>query len=182
MALTTPENVKQYLGITGTADDALLNSLIESASAFVAQYLSRQIEQGQVTEYFSGRGRDALILSEGPIASIDAVVADDQPLPASLDKSTGWKEAGGWLLYVNGRWPEGRQNIVVTYTAGYAPGSIPADIEQAVIDLVSLRYKERDRIGFQSKSLAGETVTFMIRDLSQFARTALNNFRKVIPQ
>jgi hypothetical protein len=65
--------------------------------------------------------------------------------------------------------------IAITY------GYVPAEIEQACIDLVGRKYRERDRIGLASKGLAGETTAFSQSDLSADTKAMLNQFRKVVP-
>ena len=72
--------------------------------------------------------------------------------------------------------------MIVTYTAGYA--ATPPEIAQACIELVCLRYKERDRIGQVSKNLAGEVVAFsqkdMPADVADVARSVPPEFRAMI--
>ena len=68
------------------------------------------------------------------------------------------------------------QNVAVTYTAGFA--ATPPEIEQACIELVALRYKERDRIGHVSKGIAGETVTFQQKDMPPDVQTLLDQYRR----
>ncbi|HUN48020.1 MAG TPA: hypothetical protein VMU85_15930, partial [Stellaceae bacterium] len=63
------------------------------------------------------------------------------------------------------------------YTAGYP--ATPPEVEQACIELVALRYRERERIGHVSKSLAGETVAFSQKDMSDDIRTILSVYRRV---
>ncbi len=58
---------------------------------------------------------------------------------------------------------------------------LPGDIEQACLELVALRYKERERIGHVSKSLAGETVSFTQKDMSDDIKLALQPYRLVAP-
>ncbi|HEX3747598.1 MAG TPA: phage head-tail connector protein [Bryobacteraceae bacterium] len=58
---------------------------------------------------------------------------------------------------------------------------IPADIEQACIEMVSERYKYKDRIGQVSKSLGGqETVSFSQKNMPDFITTLLQPYRRVI--
>jgi hypothetical protein len=72
------------------------------------------------------------------------------------------------------------QNVVITYSAGYA--ATPPDIAQACIELVALRYRERTRIGEVSKSVgAGETVTYAQKDMSLPIATLLQQYRLVAP-
>jgi hypothetical protein len=90
------------------------------------------------------------------------------------------------MLYLQGTIPgpsrdiyvfsRGFQNVVVGYTAGYA--ATPPEIEQACIELVALRYKERDRIGQASKNLAGEVVSFAQKDMPADVQTMLAQYRR----
>jgi hypothetical protein len=50
-----------------------------------------------------------------------------------------------------------------------------------VNELVALRYRERDRIGHRSKSLAGERVTFVTAALPESARAMLAPWQQVAP-
>jgi len=66
-------------------------------------------------------------------------------------------------------------------TVAISYSSVPYDLEQAVIELVGERYKQRDRIGLNSKSLPnGETVSFLIRDMSENIRSVVFSYRRVI--
>jgi hypothetical protein len=72
------------------------------------------------------------------------------------------------------------QNVLVTYTAGFA--TAPPDIAQAAIELVALRYRERSRIGETSRALTGgETVTYSTRDMSDDVKLLLSQYRVVAP-
>jgi len=57
---------------------------------------------------------------------------------------------------------------------------IPPEIEQVCTDLVSLRYRERGRIGENSKSMGGEVVSYNTKDFPDGVLTILNNYRRVI--
>lgn len=66
-------------------------------------------------------------------------------------------------------------------TANVSYGYIPLEIEQATIDIIGRKYRERDRIGLESKGLAGETTRYTQSDMSDDTKSMLNQFRKVIP-
>lgn len=63
----------------------------------------------------------------------------------------------------------------VTFSYSY----LPPEIEQACIELVALRYQERQRIGQVSKSLAGEVVAFSQKDMPDDVAAALAPYRRV---
>lgn len=57
----------------------------------------------------------------------------------------------------------------------------PRDLEQACIELALLRINERARIGESGKTLAGEVVSFVQKDLTASIVTALQPYRRVVP-
>jgi len=179
--LTTVANLRSWLNITGTADDALLTRLVAAASVYVQTYISRQLLTAAYTETLDGNGGDRQILRQYPLTAVSAVTISGQVIPVS----TAWNISGFQfddigVTLLGYTFSRARRNVTITYTAGYtAP---PLDVEQAVLDMCSLRYRERDRIGYVSKSLAGETVTFMVKDMSDSVRTILNNYRRVFPE
>ena len=64
--------------------------------------------------------------------------------------------------------------LIVSY------GTIPYDVEQAVIEVAGERYKAMDRIGLNITTLAGqETVSFTRQDLSMPIRMMLDRYRRV---
>ena len=179
--LTTLANVKAWMAITGSADDALLSRLITAASAYIESWLNRRFAIATYSELRDGSGADSICVKNYPIISVQNVTINGVPIVAASDpQGIGYLvNEPGTAIYLRGyAFLRDRLNVSLTYTAGFS--AIPPDIEQACIDLISLRYKERDRIGQVSKSLAGETVTFSQRDLSETTRTLLNNYKRVI--
>lgn len=56
-----------------------------------------------------------------------------------------------------GYWAPGIQNITASYYAGYASGSIPEDVEQAVCEIALLLYRNPNLVGVASKGRAGHS-------------------------
>jgi len=178
--LTTLAAVKSWLGLTASTDDALLSRLITATSAYIEQWTNRHFLSQSFNEVRDGTGSAVLVFADYPVTAVTAVVVNGQAIPLSPGYGQFGYSFTDTVLRLTGRWfDRGLGNVQLTYTAGYA--SVPPEIEQACIELVALRYKERDRIGHQSKSLAGETVTFMVRDFPDSVRTILTNWRKVVP-
>jgi hypothetical protein len=164
-------------------DDALIQRLITAASQFIQSWLNRQIAAADWQELRDGTGGQLMVLANAPVSAILSLTIDGLSIPpAPLD---GGFDAGYTFTptelalrgYVFTRRP---QNVVVTYTAGYA--LTPPDIAQAAIELVCQRYRERSRIGEVSKALGGgETVTFSQKDMSEDVKTALLPYRVAAP-
>lgn len=69
-----------------------------------------------------------------------------------------------------------QQGAAVLISYGY----VPADLEQAALEMISLRMKSRDSIGINSKSLGGaETVSYTTKDMTAAIKTMLQPYRAV---
>ena len=179
--LTTLANVKAWFAppMTATVDDALLERLVTAASAFILSWLGRDIALCDYTETRDGTGGVRLAFANTPVTSVASVAIDAVEVPPAPDAIKPGYVFSATQLYLRGRvFTRGSQNVSLAYTAGFA--AIPAEIEQACIELVALRYKERERIGHVSKSLGGETVAFSQKDMSDDIKTALLAYKSVV--
>lgn len=178
--LTTLANVKGWFAppLASTADDALLARLISAASGFILAWLDRNLAQQSYTETRDGTGGLSLAFGNTPVIAVGALAIDGVVIPPAPNAISLGYAFSATRLYLRGyAFNRGVQNVLVGYTAGYV--STPLEVEQACIELVALRYKERDRIGHVSKSLAGETVSFSQKDMSDAIKTVLATYRRV---
>ncbi|MBI2560299.1 MAG: phage gp6-like head-tail connector protein [Planctomycetes bacterium] len=136
--LTTVVNVKAYLGVTGSADDSLIENLIDRVTEFVQRYCNRKFIRSTYDEYYDGNGTVYLFLSSYPIVSVE-LLEIDAIAKASADYAI-YADAG-MIRLKDGKFSEGVLNVHVTYTAGYA--SIPKDLEQACTEIVAMKYYNR---------------------------------------
>lgn len=180
--LTTLDNVKAWLSppLTSTADDALLSRLVTAASRFIETWLDRTIAAQDYTETRDSRGGARLFLRHRPVTAVAAVSVDGVAVPPSSGAgAAGFLFDDSSVSLAGYAFTRGVGNVTVTYTAGYV--ATPPEIEQACIELVVTRYKERDRIGQVSKNLGGETVSFSQKDLPADVQTLLDQYRNVVP-
>lgn len=179
--LTTLANAKQWLGETTATNDALIARLISAASDYIQTWLNRTLASASYTEIRNGYDTDGIAVKNYPITAVTSVTVDGNAIPAA----SGQTDSGyvinepGTMIYLRGySFTRGRSNVKLVYTAGFA--STPNEIEQACIELVGLRMKERDRIGVISKGMAGETITYSQKDFSDAIQTTLSNYKKVV--
>jgi hypothetical protein len=178
--LTTLDSAKTYIGVATAVDDAPLMGLITAYSEFVRSYCNRTFSLATFTEYFDGRNNSRQMLPEFPIASIVSLSVDGIALqPQAAFGQPGFRFDDNCIILDGYAFTRGESNILVTWTAGYAV--IPADIAQAVNELVGLRYALRDKQGWSSKMLAGETVSLITKDMPSSVATVLNQYRAVVP-
>lgn len=178
--LTTLASVKAWLALgsqdTG-ASDALLSALIASASQFVKSYLNRDLLSQSYTEVYDGGSGSTLMVKQGPITAVASVAFAGQTIanpadPVSL--TSGILFNGRKITLIGSTFAYGCP-VVVSYTAGFI--TLPADLSQAVNELVGEAFKRRDHIGQTSKTLGGqETVGFSQADMNASIKTALNQY------
>jgi len=72
-ALTSLANLKQWLGITTSTDDAVLERAIDRATSRVESYLERNIRQRSYTEWRSGEGVSTIRLYQWPVSQVTNV-------------------------------------------------------------------------------------------------------------
>ncbi len=183
--LTTLADVKAWLQ-TGQAafpatDDALLTRLVTAASQYIQTWLNRQIASADYLEIRDGTGGQRLQFACFPVTAVLSLTIDGQDVPAAASFSAAGYRFSSTQLSVRGyRFKRGVQNVVTAYTAGYS--TTPPEVAQACIELVSLRYRERTRIGEISRSLGGaETVAYAPKDMSDATKTLLQQYRLVAP-
>jgi hypothetical protein len=179
--LTTLATTKAWLGIpTGTTEDTLLNRLITAASGFIQSWLNRQLLSASYTETRDGHGGPTMVFANYPVTAVASVTVDGVAIPAAASVlANGYRFTGTMISLAGYLFTRGTGNVTLVYTAGYA--AVPSEIEQACLELIGYKYKERDRIGHESKSLAGEVVTFITKDMPEPVKAILKNYRKVAP-
>lgn len=179
--LTTLANVKQWVNVSGTGDDGLLTRLITSVSNFIQTWLNRTMASVAYTETYDGSGGVRQMTVNFPVTAVSSVTVDGSAIP----QSTGVTVPGytfdlyGLVMRGSYRFARGQQNVVISYTAGYA--TLPVEIEQAAIELVSLRYAERRRPGVSSQNIGGETVTYREVGMTDSISALLIQYKKVVP-
>lgn len=174
--LTTLAQVKSWLKLTVETDDTLLETLIEAASSFIESWLSRTLSSTAYTETRSGQGGVAMLFANYPVTAVESVIVDGQAKAMTVDYLF---DNLAVYLTRGDRFPNGVMNVQLAYTAGYA--TIPPAVAQACCELVGKKYRERDRIGQTSKTLAGEVVSFSPSDLTAEVKSMLRNYQKVVP-
>lgn len=170
-ALTTLARLKAYLdlGTTTAAQDAVLESIINSASDFIENYTGRTFKQtAHSNELYDGHGKQTLLLRNYPVAKSPAVDLDRRN---SVENENDWTDIDADQYFVDydegiisypvtsrtGDGPKfdyGSKRYRVSYTAGYllpqdggytegGATSLPNDIEYACWKLSGLAWNQR---------------------------------------
>lgn len=180
-ALTDLDSVKEFLGITGTDDDDLLEKLINNATAFMEQYTSRKLKvrdynystaEDKYDTWVDGDGSRKLFLRQWPLNSVTSPIlisGKGITVASATDYygSTGFVSYNlrGELYYANG-FDTGKQNVRISYNAGYSastPGYL--ELQQICNELVAVVYQQRDKLSFKSEKIGN--YSYSIRDLKK---------------
>lgn len=182
-------------------EDATLSRLITAASEFILTRLGRPILSADWQETRDGltgtfgQPEAKFQFAATPCTAVLSVAIANiaiPPVPAVTPGAPGIVASlplgyqRGYLftptqLIIRGySVPRRAQCVQFTYTAGYA--AVPPDIAQACIELVVLRYRERDRIGLVSQHLGGETTAYWMRAAqTPSIAEAIGRYRMVAP-
>ncbi len=143
MALITKEQVKTELTIEGTSADTIIDSLIDRIQSLWDTETNRTWEQTTFTEYYSSEESDTVFLKNYPVSSITTIHDDpdwvygSDTLVSSDDYTYDEKDG---IVYYNGDFFTGRNNIKVVYVAGYL--TTPGWLEQILIRQVAHWYTQ----------------------------------------
>lgn len=191
--LTTLTNVKAWLNVTTDTSDATLQRLLSAASQFVQTYLNRNIALQAYSEVYTGSGSDTQALANYPIQSVDSVSIRGNPIRQSPDGIQygytfddrflyliGMPGPGPWISSAPAQFPKFPiKGVAVSYSAGYE--STPLDLEQATLELIGLKWADRNHFGQSSKSVGGEVVSYVTMAMPNSVSMILGNYKKVVP-
>lgn len=181
--LTTVGAVGTWLGLTTPNDDALIQTLVTAISAYVPNVLKQGVVQQQYVEARKGNGKDRMSLRNWPVQSVALVeLPGGVQISAQTDLMSGVSGVttdGEAVYLINYCFPRGA-NVRITYTAGWA--TVPADIQEAVTELVAEEYTRRSHIGENSHSQGGQTtVSFDQKAMHAAIAAMLSHYIRVAP-
>ncbi len=177
--LTTKDVVKTYLGISGTGNDLVLDQIITQVSSMMKNETGRSFLLDTRVEYYNSLGGSLLHVRNWPIT---AVVSLHESLSQIFDSSTLVSPSDYFvddrsILRKNGvGWLVGKRVLRLESTAGYGTASadLPDYVEQAAVEIVSLLFKRRDRIGIASHTLKDGSRSYFSLG------STMNDIRKIL--
>jgi len=132
----TLQEVKDYLKVDDSTEDALITTLLQSARQAAERYLNQALITQTITEKLDRLQLSTIYLSVSPVISASNYVVDTFEKPARLSLAYGktWP-----TLYGN------INDVTITYTAGYGSESsaVPGQIKQAILLMITDAYDNR---------------------------------------
>lgn len=188
--LTTLEKAQRQINGNNPVIEAasILSALITSSSAWVEREVGGDLMRSTITETRDGNGECRIRLGRShswrpgnPATTVTSVTVDGATIPARPAVSSSNTNPSGWVYREDGvdlvgyRFTEGTANVVVVYSAGY--DTVPADVEQAVLEHIALRFKDRGHAQIDSSSDAGQSVSFGSAGTLAFIEGVLSSYR-----
>lgn len=146
----------------------------QKGSIFV-KYLAGYVIDDEAVTVPIGPGPYIKTVSELWVSNVGVKLADG----TALVLATG-APAPGQYSVAAGVYTFNAAQAGVTVLISYS--FVPADIQQAVWEMVGERFKYQDRIGINSKSLGGqETVSYSRDSMSSYVKELLQPYKIVVP-
>lgn len=191
---TSVEAVKQYLQISGTEQDGLLQGLIAAVSAQFTALAGRNLlarayspepaspDYDPDNAILDGNGCPDLLLPQYPVLELERLLLDGREIPEATGAGqAGWllDRAAGLLSLSQGVFGRGRRNLAVSYRAGFAEP--PADLAQACLEQAATRFQEsgagQGRLGVSARTLADGSVSYQAQALLPQVAAVLERYR-----
>lgn len=205
VGLAPLSELKSYLGITSSSDDAELTRLMRAAASRIEGECGRPIGgflSKSRTELLNPTGDPSIFIRNTPVTSITSVKriapdgttttidADDyrfDPVTGEIrlivDEDASWYtgdiRAVDWrLLKGRGFW-EGFRSVEVVSVGGYTPATMPRDLQQAAIEVAKdLWLMRKMNPTLQSESLADYSYSTKTQtERSEWYQTLVNRYR-----
>lgn len=182
--LCTLAEVRLYAGTqdSDTSTDAVVEQLIENASAFIERYCNRIFGVTTYVEVRNGNDRPRMMTNQSPITAVSSVQINGQSIAASTGALVAGYTFDEHSIYLRPglgfeRFWRGIQNVEFSYTAGF--GTVPADVSQACIELIAFKLAKRNRIDKKNETLGQQqTIGFDTSDMPKGVQTALMPYQR----
>jgi len=179
--IATLAQFKQYLGITGTSQDTILQLLIDSSNSMINSYIGRIIEADDYIEYVNGNAQREILLQNYPVntlTSIEKNIWDLETPVWEIVEPTWYKlSPKEWKIFLVYPLTRGFQNYKITYNAWYDP--VPAELTLASLKIASKYYNTRTSDGVASESVNGDSISFETTEIPSDVLVILNNYRDI---
>lgn len=190
-ALTTRQKVKDYLGITDTSKDTLIDQLINAATVAIESYCGgRRFLSASYSEVRDG-GKETYILNQYPATAISSVKYNtgtpSTPVWSTYNADDYYKYLPEAKVKFPGKTACIPQYLQFNYTAGYlidfanettTSHTLPLDLTQVCTELAAKGANTSTSEGISSQTTEGQTVQFDIGKSNKWSDAQKNILNK----
>ncbi len=186
IALVTVQQAKEFLKKRDDEDLAVMEAIVDGVSGAFNAATDRTLKSTEYTGLeLDGTGRADLWLPNYPVTTLTSVVEDGATLVEGTDfyayLTTGrLRRAASVIDGEPAAWTTKPKAVVVSLEAGYAEGSVPADMVLAcLMQTAHLWQKFMTKSWAElSRSAGGQSVSISDQDLLPFVRSVLARYRR----
>ena len=179
-AIATVSDIYEYVSISGSDDDTLIQNLIDRKTELFTKYCHLDsFFVTDYTEYYDGNNSPYLFVKNFPINSITEIAVDSDwewNTEDVIDSDDYRVVEKNYIVY-NDYFSEGLQNIRIKYNAGYSV--IPLDLKEALIEEVWRNYKRRKEIDVFIKTLQDGSQHRIESGLMKMTKTVLSKYMRL---
>lgn len=169
--LLKAETVAQYIGLSDPSPDLdLIDRLIDAAKDAIEAMTARSLSTATTYTEYHDAGRAYIYVRVPPIVSITNLYDDAQTSARSIgsddwiddtdDSGQNYRAGKVELWNDESSFGGDRLDAKVVYVGGWTTSTIPQDLLQAWVELVSFWYNNTERTGIRSASQGGQSVQY----------------------
>ena len=188
MAYATTIQLKDYLGITNSTDDNLLEDFISRAEGIIDGYTGRHFEAATAAYYFQESDTDG---NDLPLSGYDLLTVtkltngDGVEITSSDYRLFPRNETPKWLIRLDEAkswsFSGGDSEISVAGTWGWS-ATAPLDIQHACVRLAAFLYRQKDTSAdIDRPMVTGDGVTIMPSGLPSDVQKLLDRYKRRLP-
>jgi hypothetical protein len=185
------------------SDGYLIEQKINAVSDYVEKYIDRRLQNQTYTdEPHAGNGRQLLQLRQWPVTKLTKVAVSGTLLNPPADYAMSDADALRGQIYAPNGWsydgalvgPVGEpiapyRSYLITYSAGYTlpkdatgenPRTLPYDLEEACIELISAKIAVIGSENVKSESLGDASKSYYEDDLPPAIKAVLDRYRRYV--
>lgn len=187
MAYTSIAEVKDYLGISSSTDDTLIESQIERAQSIIEAYTGRVFEAQTATKYFDTDdidGRWLYLWGDDLLTVTKLTNGDGVEIVSANYRLEPRNESPKWAIRLDEdytwEFDDSDSEITVAGTWGYST-SAPDNIVHACIRLTAFIYRQKDTSADIDRPLVtGDGVTIMPSSIPHDVKAILDMYKRRI--
>lgn len=191
LTLVSTQEISELLN-TDSTDESMVSLLSFSVTTEIEKYCDRILVNREISEFHSGYASNSIGSKEYPVTGFSSLQIKDNsnidyqnispelygvsPKPGESTEPIEVELINGYLF------PRGKNNIRLTYTAGYLPDAIPQDLKIAFCEILSwmLKRLKARQIGVNTLARAKNQTGPLLYDpnIPEHARQILDSYRR----
>jgi hypothetical protein len=191
LTLIPTDEISELLN-TDSTDESVVSLLSFSVTTEIEKYCNRILVNREILEFHSGYTSNSISSKEYPVTEFASLQIKDSssidyqiisPDLYGITPSPGISSEPVEVELVNGYlFPRGKNNIKLTYTAGYLPEEVPQDLKMAFCEILSwmLKRLKARQIGVNTLARAKNQSGPLLYDpnIPEHARQILDSYRR----